>query len=66
VTVEPVSIKDWALRQLQDNLMLFYLKERSAKDILSVQDVDGVLRISAGNYGGRFGKHKISSRRGEE
>lgn len=39
VTVEPVSIKEGSLRQLQDNIMLFYLKnERSARDIISVQD----------------------------
>jgi len=27
--------------------------------IYAVKDIDGVLRISAGNYGGKMGKHKI-------
>jgi len=27
--------------------------------IYAVKDIDGVLRISAGNYGGKLGKHKI-------
>lgn len=39
VTVEPVSIKEGNLIELQNNIVIFYLKnERSASDILSVQD----------------------------
>ncbi len=30
--------------------------------VQAVQDIDGVLRISAGNYGGKLGKHKINLR----
>jgi len=27
--------------------------------IYEVKDLDGLVRISAGNYGGKLGKHKI-------
>lgn len=39
VTVEPVVMKDGRLMELQNNIVLFYLKnERSASDILSIQN----------------------------
>jgi len=35
------------------------VKEAMKVGIQSVQDVNGVVKISAGNYGGKLGKHKI-------
>jgi len=35
------------------------LKEAMRVGIQSVRNVDGVIKISAGNYGGKLGKHKI-------
>ncbi|MDY6966654.1 MAG: formylmethanofuran--tetrahydromethanopterin N-formyltransferase [Halobacteriota archaeon] len=35
------------------------VKEAMRSAIFCAKDVDGVLRISAGNYGGRLGEHKI-------
>lgn len=35
------------------------VKEAMKVGIQSVQNVDGIIRISAGNYGGKLGRHKI-------
>ena len=35
------------------------VKEAMKVGIQSVQNVDGITRISAGNYGGKLGRHKI-------
>jgi len=35
------------------------VKKAMRAAILAVKDMDGVVRISAGNYGGKLGKHKI-------
>lgn len=35
------------------------VKDAMRAAILSVQEVDGVVRVSAGNYGGKLGKYKI-------
>jgi formylmethanofuran--tetrahydromethanopterin N-formyltransferase len=39
------------------------VKEAMKAGIQSASKVEGVVRISAGNYGGKLGKHKIYLRR---
>ena len=45
-----------------NGLTLDSVKAAMRAAILSVQDVEGVVKISAGNYGGRLGKYRISLR----
>jgi formylmethanofuran--tetrahydromethanopterin N-formyltransferase len=35
------------------------VKKAMKAGILSTNQVDGVVKVSAGNYGGKLGKHKI-------
>jgi len=42
-----------------DGISLDAIKEGMRIGINSVKDVRGIVRISAGNYGGRLGKHRI-------
>jgi formylmethanofuran--tetrahydromethanopterin N-formyltransferase len=42
-----------------DGISLDAVKEATKTGIKAVLDVDGVVRISAGNYGGKLGEHKI-------
>jgi len=35
------------------------IKEATKTGINAVLDVDGVVRVSAGNYGGKLGEYKI-------
>ncbi|MDD5112324.1 MAG: formylmethanofuran--tetrahydromethanopterin N-formyltransferase [Candidatus Altiarchaeota archaeon] len=43
-----------------NGLSLDAVKEAMRRAILAVDGMDGLVRISAGNYGGRLGRHKIS------
>ena len=38
------------------------LKQATKAGIEAVLDVDGVVRVSAGNYGGKLGEYKIPLR----
>jgi formylmethanofuran--tetrahydromethanopterin N-formyltransferase len=40
-------------------LSLEAVKEAMKAGIEAVSDVEGVVRVSAGNYGGKLGRHKI-------
>ena len=42
-----------------NGMSLEAVKKAMKAAIYAVKDLDGVLRISAGNYGGKLGKHKI-------
>ncbi len=42
-----------------DGISIDAVKEATKAGIKAVLDVDGVVRISAGNYGGKLGEHKI-------
>jgi formylmethanofuran--tetrahydromethanopterin N-formyltransferase len=42
-----------------NGISLQSVKKAMKEAILSVKDVKGVLKISAGNYGGKLGKYKI-------
>jgi formylmethanofuran--tetrahydromethanopterin N-formyltransferase len=42
-----------------DGISIEAVKEAMKVGIQSASNVDGVVRISAGNYGGKLGKHKI-------
>jgi formylmethanofuran--tetrahydromethanopterin N-formyltransferase len=42
-----------------DGVSLKAVREAMKAAISSVQNVKGLLRISAGNYGGKLGKYKI-------
>jgi formylmethanofuran--tetrahydromethanopterin N-formyltransferase len=42
-----------------DGVSLEAVKEATKSGIEAVQNVDGVVRVSAGNYGGKLGEHKI-------
>ncbi|HLN89533.1 MAG TPA: formylmethanofuran--tetrahydromethanopterin formyltransferase, partial [Candidatus Binatia bacterium] len=42
-----------------DGISLDAVKKATKEGINAVLDVDGVVRVSAGNYGGKLGEHKI-------
>jgi formylmethanofuran--tetrahydromethanopterin N-formyltransferase len=42
-----------------NGISLQVVKEAMKAGIQSIKEVDGIVRISAGNYGGKLGKHKI-------
>jgi len=42
-----------------NGVSLQVVKDAMKAGIQSIKDVDGVVRISAGNYGGKLGRHKI-------
>ena len=42
-----------------DGISLDAVKEATKAGIKAVLDVDGVVRVSAGNYGGKLGEYKI-------
>lgn len=42
-----------------NGLTLDVVKDAMRAAVLSVQEMDGVMRVSAGNYGGKLGKYKI-------
>jgi formylmethanofuran--tetrahydromethanopterin N-formyltransferase len=42
-----------------DGISLDAVKEATKAGIKAVLDVDDVVRVSAGNYGGKLGEHKI-------
>jgi formylmethanofuran--tetrahydromethanopterin N-formyltransferase len=45
-----------------DGVSLEVVKQATRAGIEAVLDVDGVVKVSAGNYGGKLGEHKISLR----
>jgi formylmethanofuran--tetrahydromethanopterin N-formyltransferase len=45
-----------------DGVSLDAVKEATKAGITAVLDVDGVVRVSAGNYGGKLGEYKIALR----
>jgi formylmethanofuran--tetrahydromethanopterin N-formyltransferase len=42
-----------------NGISLGRVKQAMKASIEAVKDMNGVVRISAGNYGGRFGKHRV-------
>jgi formylmethanofuran--tetrahydromethanopterin N-formyltransferase len=45
-----------------DGVSLDAVKEATKAGVSAVLDLDGVVKVSAGNYGGKLGEHKISLR----
>ncbi len=42
-----------------DGVSLDAVKEATKAGVRAVLDLDGVVKVSAGNYGGKLGEHKI-------
>lgn len=46
-----------------DGVSLEAVKEATKVGIEAVLDINGVVKVSAGNYGGKLGEHKIFLRK---